>query len=146
MELDIAGRITNHWEIYFSYIWIPTAKVDVAASTATTVGNRIGDRPGLTPKHSGTVWTTYQATSKVRVGGGITFRSSQAPADVTAPPWEAPAFATGDLFAEYKLDKTWTFKLNVTNVTNKYYADSLYRGHYIPGAGRLIQGTAVVSF
>jgi catecholate siderophore receptor len=65
---------------------------------------------------------------------------------VTAPPWEAPAFTTGDLFAEYTLDSSWTLKLNANNITNKYYADTLYRGHYIPGAGRLVQGTVVVNF
>ncbi len=146
LEVDVAGRITNDWEIYLSYIWIPSAKVDVASSTANTVGNRVGDRPGLTPKHAGTVFTTYQVTPKIRVGGGLSYRDKQAPADVTAPPWEAPAFVTGDLFAEYKLDKTWNFKLNVSNVSDKYYADTLYRGHYIPGAGRLVQGTVVVSF
>ena len=27
------------------------------------------------------------------------------------------------------------FKLNVNNVTNKLYADSLYTGHYIQGMG-----------
>ncbi len=146
LEIDVAGKITNDWEIYFSYIWIPTAKVDVAAGNNLTVGNRVGDRPGLTPKHAGTVWTTYQATPKIRVGGGLNYRDKQAPADVTAPPWEAPAFVTGDLFAEYKLDKTWNFKLNVSNVADKYYGDTLYRGHYIPGAGRLVHGTVVVSF
>jgi len=146
LEVDIAGKITNDWEVYLSYIWIPTAKVDVAAGNNLTVGNRVGDRPGLTPKHAGTVWTTYQVTPKIRVGGGLNYRGQTAPADVTAPPWEAPAFVTGDLFAEYKLDKTWNFKLNVTNVSDKYYADTLYRGHYIPGAGRLVQGTVVVSF
>ena len=26
-----------------------------------------------------------------------------------------------------------SFKLNVTNVTDKLYADQLYRGHYVPG-------------
>jgi catecholate siderophore receptor len=146
VELDIAGRINKDWEIYLSYVWIPTAKVDVAASTATTVGNRVGDRPGLTPKHSGTVWTTYQVTPKARVGGGINMRSAQAPADVTAPPWEAPRYVTGDLFAEYKLSSTMTFKANISNVGNKLYADSLYRGHYIPGAGRLVQGTVTYAF
>ncbi len=146
LEIDVAGKITNDWETYLSYIWIPTAKVDVAAGNNLTVGNRIGDRPGLTPKHAGTVWTTYQVTPKIRVGGGINYRDKQAPADVTAPPWESPAFVTGDLFAEYKLDKTWNFKVNVSNISDKYYADSLYRGHYIPGAGRLVQGTVVVSF
>lgn len=146
LEIDVAGRITSDWEVYLSYIWIPTAKVDIAASTVTTVGNRVGDRPGLTPRHAGTVWTTYQVTPKIRVGGGVNYRSEQAPADVTAPPWEAPAFVTGDLFAEYKLNTTWNFKLNVSNVADKYYGDTLYRGHYIPGAGRLFQGTVVVSF
>ncbi len=146
LEVDIAGKITNDWEVYLSYTWIPKAQVDVAASTATTVGNRVGDRPGLTPRHSGTVWTTYQATPKIRIGGGLNYRDKQAPADVTAPPWEAPAFTTGDLFAEYKLNNTWNFKLNVSNVADKYYADTLYRGHYVPGAGRLVQGTVVVSF
>ncbi|MBL8521212.1 MAG: TonB-dependent siderophore receptor [Betaproteobacteria bacterium] len=146
LEIDVAGRITQDWELYVSTIWIPTARVDVAAGTATTVGNRMGDRPGLTPRHAGTVWTTYQATPKLRVGGGLNYRARQAPADVTAPPWEAPAFTTGDLFAEYKLDNTWTFKANITNVTDKYYADTLYRGHYIPGVGRLVQGTVVVNF
>jgi catecholate siderophore receptor len=146
LELDVAGRITSEWEIFLSYTWIPHARVDVAASTATTVGNRVGDRPGLTPKQAGTVWTTYQLTPRLRVGGGLTHRGRQAPADVTAPPWEAPAFTIGDLFAEFRLNDTWNFKLNASNVTNKYYADTLYRGHYVPGAGRLVQGTVVVNF
>lgn len=146
LEIDLAGRISPDWELYVSYTWIPNARVDVAASTATTVGNRAGDRPGLTPKYAGTVWTTVQIDPKFRLGGGLNFRGSQSPADVTAPPWTAPAFATGDVFAEYKLDNTWTFKINVNNVSNKYYADNLYRGHYVPGAGRLVQGTVVVIF
>ncbi|MBL8517938.1 MAG: TonB-dependent siderophore receptor [Betaproteobacteria bacterium] len=146
LELDVAGRITPAWELYFSYTWIPTAKVDDAARTVNTVGNREGDRPGLTPTHSGTVWTTYSLTPKFRVGGGINFRSKTAPADVTAPAWEAPRYATGDLFAEYNLSQTVSFKVNVTNVADKLYGDMLYRGHYIPGPGRLVQGSMVVNF
>jgi catecholate siderophore receptor len=37
-------------------------------------------------------------------------------------------------------------KANVTNVTNKLYADALYSGHYIPGAGRVFQLTGSVKF
>ena len=120
--------------------------MDEAASTATTVGNRVGDRPGLSPRHSGTVWTTYQLTPKWRLGGGLNFRSGQSPADVTAPAWEAPAFVTADLMAEYTINDQFTVKANLSNVTDKLYADSLYRGHYVPGAGRLFQVSLTARF
>ncbi len=137
-EVDVTGRINSKWEIYGSYMWMPEAVVDVAASTVTLVGNRAGDRPGLSPVHSGTVWSTYQLTPKFRFGGGINFRSAQAPADTTAPAWEAPAFSTVDLMAEYAFNDRYTVKANLNNVANTLYADSLYRGHYVPGAGRLL--------
>lgn len=146
VELDLSGRLTPKWEAYLSYMWMPVARVDVAASTVTTVGNRVGDRPGLSPKHSGSVWSTYQWSSALRTGVGVNFRSRQAPADVTAPAWEAPSYATLDLMAEYKLSDRWMVRSNINNVTNKYYADSLYRGHYIPGAGRLAQLNLSASF
>lgn len=145
-EIDVTGRLTPRWEIFGSYAWMPIANVDKAASTTTTVGNRVGDRPGLTPRHSGTVWNTYQITPQWRVGAGVNFRSRQAPADVTAPAWEAPGFVTADALVEYLINTQFTLKANVTNVTNKLYAESLYRGHYVPGAGRLVQLTLVASF
>ena len=145
-EAEIVGRLTPQWEIYGSYQWLPIARVDEAASTATTVGNQVGDRPGLSPKHSGSVWTTYQLTPKWRVGGGLNFRSRQAPADVTAPAWEAPSFVTADLMTEYTFNDQFTLKANLSNVTNKLYAESLYRGHYVPGAGRLLQVALTAKF
>ena len=100
-------------------------------------------RPGGTPKHSGTVWTTYKVGS-LRFGGGINARSSDAPPLIDT--FKAPAYLTGDLMAEYALNEDLTFKLNVTNVTNKLYADMLYRGHYIPGKPRTIQLTTSYRF
>lgn len=138
-EVDVVGRLTPKWEVFGSYMWMPIARVDEAASTSTTVGNRVGDRPGLSPRHSGTVWTTWQLTPKWRVGGGLNFRSKQAPADVTAPGWEAPGFVTADLMAEYMVNDRFSVKANVSNLGDKYYAEALYRGHYVPGAGRLVQ-------
>ena len=139
LEFDLVGRLTSKWEVYGSYMWMPIARVDEAASTSTTVGNRVGDRPGLSPRHSGTVWTTYQLTPHWRVGGGLNFRSEQAPADVTAPGWEAPGFVTADLMAEYQINERYSVKGNLSNLADKYYAEALYRGHYVPGAGRLVQ-------
>ncbi|HSV45825.1 MAG TPA: TonB-dependent receptor, partial [Ramlibacter sp.] len=152
-EIDLTGRLTPKWEVYGSYTWMPIAKVDKAAPCPATggclqgtVGNQVGDRPGLSPKHSGTVWTTYQFTPQWRLGGGLNFRSAQAPADVTAPAWEAPSFVTADLMAEYTISQQYVVKANLSNITNKLYGESLYRGHYIPGAGRMLQVALTAKF
>ncbi len=137
-EIDVVGRPTPKWEVFGSYTWIPDARVDQAASTSITVGNRVGDRPGLSPKHSGTFFNTYQVTPQWRIGGGINFRSRQAPADVTAPYFDVPSFVTADLLAEYKINEQFMLKASLTNITDKLYGESLYRNHYIPGAGRLL--------
>jgi catecholate siderophore receptor len=148
-EIDVTGRITPKWEVYGSYMWLPVAKVDSAASA--TFGNRAGDRPGLTPKHSGTIWTTYQVLPQLRLGAGVNFRSKQSPADITVSAtdssvWQAPGWATFDLMGEYAFNDKTSLKVNVNNVADKYYADSLYRGHYIPGFGRLVQAQLISRF
>ena len=135
LELDLAGRITPAWEVYGSYAWIPSAKIDKAAFDVDLTGERVGTRPSLTPRHTGTLWTTYQVIPALRIGGGLNARSSQTPNRNPAG-IAAPRFITGDLMAEYTINESATIKFNAINVTNKLYADSLYTGHYIPGQGR----------
>ena len=48
--------------------------------------------------------------------------------------------------AEYAFNQQIAFKLNVINVTNKLYADSLYTGHYIPGQPRTVYATMTARF
>ena len=143
LEIDLTGRLTPAWEVFGSYMWMPDAVIDIAAPTAGA-GDRAGERPALTPIHSGTVWTTYQLNSQWRVGGGINFRSEQSAN--RNPGWMAPAFTTADLMAEYTHNESISVKANLTNVNNTLYADSLYSGHYIPGAGRNAQVTLNVKF
>jgi catecholate siderophore receptor len=156
-EADVAGRLTPQWEIFGSYMWVPNAKVDKAAPCPAVQatgpgggclqgapGERPGDRPSLTPEHSGTVWTTYQFTPRLRLGAGLNFRSKQKPTRVE---WSVPSYVTADLMAEYKFDfDRLTLKANLTNVTDKLYADQLYPAHYVPGAGRTFQVTASLKF
>jgi len=146
LEFDLAGRITSAWEVFGSYAWIPVAKIDKGPPSGVALsGELVGDRPSLTPRHSGTIWTTYQITKALRFGGGLNARSSQTPNRNPAG-IVAPSFVTGDLMAEYTLNEGVVFKLNVNNVTNKLYADSLYTGHYIPGLGRKVQLTMTTRF
>ncbi len=139
IDLDFAGRITPEWELFAAYEWIPSAKVD----KGTLVGGEVeGSRPAMTPRHSGTLWTTYRLSPSWRVGGGLNARSGTRPYLVQ---FYAPKFITADLMAEYTTGNL-SFKLNVTNVADKLYADQLYRGHYIPGKARTVQLTSSIKF
>lgn len=139
-EIDFSGRLTPQWEIYGSYMWMPEANID--EGVAGSEGQ--GTRPSNTPYHSGSIWNTYQINSQWRVGAGLNFRGRQTP--VRNPGWEVPAWVTADVMAEYQMNDKFTLKANVSNITNELYADQLYTGHYIPGAGRLFQLTGTLKF
>ncbi len=154
LELDVAGRISPAWEVFASYAFIPDAQIDkgaeqvnaggtVTCANCSLQGEPVGARPGLIPRHSGTVWTTYQLSQHWRVGGGLNLRSSMAPYQVTS--FEAPGHVTADLMAEYSVGDL-RFKANLSNIGNVQTADMLYRGHYIPGKGRQLQVTGSYSF
>lgn len=144
VELDLTGRITPEWEVYGSYAFIPSAKVDSSSGAAGT--ESVGSRPGLTPRHSGTIWTTYKVAPKWRIGGGLNARSADRPVGLAAnSAIVAPRYITADLMTEFDAGPV-VFKLNVTNVTDEHYADMLYRGHYIPGKPRTVQLTSTMKF
>jgi catecholate siderophore receptor len=140
LEADITGRLSPRWEVFGSFMWMPVAKIDVGGQGAEAAGAR----PSLTPRISATLWNTYQINGQWRVGAGVNHRGAQTPN--RNPGWEAPAFTTADVMAEYRVDEQLTFKGNVSNLTDKRYADQLYSGHYVPGAGRLVQVTGSYKF
>jgi catecholate siderophore receptor len=140
LEVDITGRISPKWEVYGSYMWMPDALIDIGGQGAEAAGAR----PSLTPVHSGTVWNTYQATPQWRVGAGVNFRSEQTPN--RNPGFSAPGYATLDLMGEYQFNERYVLKVNLNNALDKLYADALYSGHYIPGAGRNLQATLNIKF
>jgi catecholate siderophore receptor len=144
IEVDMAGRITPQWEVFASYAFIPDAEVDKASAVLGTslTGETVGQRPGLTPRHTGTLWSTYQLSQRWRLGGGLNARSSDKPQQSSIV---APRFITADLMAEYDAGSV-AFKLNLTNATNKLYADTLYRGHYTAGKPRTLQLTTTAKF
>ena len=146
LEFELAGRVTPQLEVFGSYAWIPVARIDVGApGSVAGVGEGQGTRSSVTPRHSGTIWATYQFTDAFRFGGGLNARSSQTPNRNPAG-IVAPRFVTGDLMAEYTVHRGLSFKLNVLNASNKLYADALYSAHYIPGAGRSVQATMTARF
>ena len=140
MEFNLSGRIMPKWDIFYNHTWIPSAEIDesnVVLSAAGTGAQVKGDRPALTPKHSASLWTTYKISPFLRVGSGLNYRGEQNPEGQRT--LVAASFVTLDAMVEYSVSDNTTLKLNITNLTDKLYADSLYRGFYAPGAARSIQ-------
>lgn len=147
MEFNLAGRITPAWEVFWNHTWIPKARIDksnVVVNAAGTGAQAQGDRPGLTPRHSGSLWTTYRVLPQLRLGLGANYRSSQNPEGQRS--YKAKGFVTFDAMAEYSFTELYSLKLNVTNLTDKLYADGLYRGFYQPGAPRRVELTFKAMF
>ena len=142
-ETDLVGKITPRWEVYGSYTWIWDAEIDKGAEGA----EGRGARPSLIPKHQGSLWSSYQVTEKLRLGGGANARTRMTPNRNPAGLY-SDGYITFDALPEYEAiaDKL-TLKANLTNLTNKFYADTLYaNGHYVPGVGRTLYLTASVKF
>lgn len=149
IELDVVGRLTPQWEIYLSYAYTPIAKIDAAGSSAAAQAT-VGQRVGLTPKHSGSAWVSYQATPKLRVAGGVNGSSenfalagTSGAAQLTA---RAASYLLADAMAEYKFTQDTYVQLNVTNIGDKIYGDQLYPGFVVTGAPRTFKLTVGTRF
>jgi catecholate siderophore receptor len=141
MEFDVTGRLSRALEVYLSYSFIPVARIDAAGSSAAaqlTVGQRVG----LTPRHSAAAWLSYQATPKLRVAGGVHGASENfalaGTSGAKSPNARAPGYAAIDLMAEYKVTPDVFLQVNVNNVANRTYGDQLYPAFAVPGLGRSV--------
>ncbi len=92
----------------------------------------------MTPRHSGTLFTTYQLTpaaaDRRRPERAQLADAEPQPARASSRRASSPATCWPSTRSTPQI----AFKFNVINVTNKLYADSLYTGHYIPGQPRTV--------
>ncbi|MEO7773120.1 MAG: TonB-dependent siderophore receptor [Steroidobacteraceae bacterium] len=145
VELEVVGRPMRKAEVYLSYAFIPNSQIDEAGSTAQAT---VGLPFGLLPRHSGSVWTTYQLTPKFRFGAGLTASAENYSINGTTPTRgaRAPGFGVVDALAEYRISPDLYVQLNGTNLTDRTYATELYRGFMVLGQGRLVKATVGFTF
>ena len=99
----------------------------------------------MTPQNSFSVWTTYDITPKLTVGGGAFYVDSRWTS--VANDGRIPDYWRFDAMAAYKVTRNFTLQLNVYNMTNEYYLrHGGRRGLRDPGrrAVRLVVGPRVI--
>ncbi len=127
IEFELAGRVSDYWEVFSGLSLIDAEILEVAPGTGNP--NFIGKMPRNTPKQTFNLWTTYQLPLGFKVGGGMEFKSKRyggAPTGTGAfnPNW-VPSYTRWDAMVAYEQPK-YAIKLNVQNLFDKLYYDAIY--------------------
>lgn len=144
LEFEIAGRISPRWDV-FAGIGFLKAVIDKSGASAAGQAE-VGQNPGLSPSRQATLFTTYRLDSQWRVGGGFTAVSQNKPANSVTTPNRAPGHVKADALVEYRINQDHTLKLNIDNLFDKVYYNTLYRGFAAPGAERSVRVTLTSKF
>ena len=157
LEFEVAGRITPQWDVFAGLGFL---KAVIDQSGSNPAGQlEVGQNPGLSPSRQATLFTTYRIGDKWRVGGGFTAVSQNKPANavtqtqtvngvpiVSLNPNRAPGYVKADALVEYRINEGNTLKLNIDNLFDKVYYNTLYRGFAAPGAERSVHVTLTSKF
>jgi len=161
IEFGFNGNITDEWNVFGGYTYLDSKIVDggftaftlpagggVAARTVLQPSVNTGRQFPQTAKHSATLWTTYNVTPAVNIGGGAFYTSrvfggfadnryvsgtgaaaQVVPATVVIGR-SVPSYVRLDATAAYKINDNLDLRVNVQNVTNKRYFSQAYSSHY----------------
>jgi iron complex outermembrane receptor protein len=118
-ELDVTGQITADWSLTAAYAFNQGELVEGPMPRPQA--------PLNAPKHSGTLWTTYQfqrsAFHGLRVGAGVTGVDSRRV--LVTSDFRIPDYTRFDVMAAYRLKEGhWTLQLNVRDITAKTYYET----------------------
>jgi catecholate siderophore receptor len=133
VDVSLTGRFTERWQVTAGYVYLDGEVTRSPAGVASAPA--VGAPLPFAPKHSFSFWTSYLLTDKVQIGGGGQHVGSRY-ASNTAPIRRVPGYWTFDAMLRYLWSEHLSFKVNLTNLADKYYYDAIHPQHVIPGAGR----------
>ncbi|MBK6998870.1 MAG: TonB-dependent siderophore receptor [Rhodoferax sp.] len=165
IELEAAGRINAHWEVFAGLSLMDAKILEVAenvnaATGAITLANPeyAGKNARNTPPYTVNLWTTYQLDSRWKIGGGVEAKGERQAVNPsgagavptlngTYTPNTAPTYARWDAMVAYEQAK-WTLRMNVKNLFDQLYYDAVYDngGFTVPGTRRTTTLTAEYKF
>jgi catecholate siderophore receptor len=137
VELLAQGRITPRWLVLAGYTYMYAT---IIASPNDDLGRPLQDAP----RDSLRLFSAYDLTNRLTLGGGLNFSSSRVPSSTPDPNgfWqEVPAYTTISALARYQLRRNLSIQLNIDNLLDARYYDGLDDNHVNVGAGRTVRLT-----
>lgn len=155
VDLEAAGRLNENWEVFAGFALMDAKILEVAENVNATTGvitqanpEYAGKRARNTPRYTFNLWTTYQLTNRWTVGGGMEAKDNRQAVNPSGTgsvptlngeyhPNTAPSYTRWDVMSSYEHGK-WAFRLNIKNLFDKLYYDSVYDngGFTVPGTRR----------
>jgi catecholate siderophore receptor len=130
VELGATGSLTRRWQLFGGYTLLDSEIAE--SNTPAEVGKRIIN----TPRHSFSLWTTYETPWRLEVGGGARYAGRRYGNNTNTR--YVDGYWLLDLTASYPLSRRVDLRLNVNNLTDAYYFDRIAGGHVVPGAARTV--------
>lgn len=152
IEISATGSITEVWSVFAGYAHMKGKLVD--AGFVNGEPNPInGTRLANIPENSFSLWSSYQVSRKLGLGGGAFHVSDVVgsyrlnPADGLLTEFGVPSYWRFDAMANWQATDKLAFRLNLQNLADKTYYTKAYPVHYVsPAAGRSVQLTANIKF
>ena len=127
-ELSVEGNLTRAWQVLAGYTYLDSQTVE--SNTPAEIGKELVN----TPPNSFNIWSTYRLSSGFHFGGGARFVDRRFGNTINTR--VVDAYWTFDVMASYPLTDHIDLKLNLFNLTDKFYFDRIGGGHIVPGPGR----------
>jgi catecholate siderophore receptor len=140
IEVGVAGRITDKWQVFGGYAYMES-EITESLNPAEE-----GSELNNTPENTFSLWTTYALPWNVEVGAGAQYVDSRFSNNNRFTRREAPSYVTFDAMAGWNVNKNFSLRLNVYNLTDEEYIDRVGGGHFVPGAGISATLTASLKF
>lgn len=131
IDLGVGGKITDKWSVFGGLVLMQSevTKSLVPSPQPLLFPTNVGLKLANVAHQSFSLLTKYQLTDVWEIGGQAVYRSEMFGGTFLAANQgtSIPSFWRFDTFVEAKVNKNWTAKLFVANLTNKLYYDALYQ-------------------
>lgn len=130
-EFGLNGQITDKWNVTAG---VQTMDTEVTESPSATGNNAEGATTRWSPELTASIWTTYDVTSKLKIGGGARYTGEQlrqvtpgADFSTTNMP-VIPEYWVVDAYGSYAFTDAVGLQLNVYNIADEEYISVLNNG------------------
>jgi catecholate siderophore receptor len=139
-ELQAQGYVTRAWLVLAGFTYLDTAIL------SSPNGDR-GSPLQNAPRDNLRLFSAYDVSSKLTIGGGIEYSSSRVPGTVVDSNGfrqEVPGYWSASALARYRIAHRINLQLNVDDIANRRFYEGLDNNHVNVSAGRSVRLSLIV--